>query len=689
MERRIRLALFTANIEGDDYSEKLWLSINSACIENNIDLYIFPCRYLYNQESHPVTMNHLYNSFNKDLFDGILFSTSPLITFLGKETVNRYRKQLLDIPLVDIAYQEEDNNYVIIDNSAGMKLIIDHLYEKHNCKRIAYLSGPASNLEAIKRLESVKERCLERGIILNNEDIYWGNFQSDDLDQILEPLIKSDLTQIDALVCANDIMASVAIELLRSSGFNVPKDIMVTGFDNASPSHFQNPKITTVNQPLEKMANRAVEIVLDLINKKKSRFREVVEPTVLPRASCGCITDENFNAEFTNMFEKSREHLISRSKMETIANSRSFEELKFKLESLTESYHLETYYLFNRSRFKSDKPINCILSNCEGREIDRVICEDDLIESGFVKDNNLPKTARTTLIILPLLTIHQYYGIFIIEVKKQFAAFFNDLTNSLTSAIMNITQLNEIETSHKKIVETERLRFLNSLVTGLAHEMNTPMGILYTTTTHLYESFGELMELYYKQKMSKSHFEQFFSDGNKSFNLMINSIQKNIKLINKFKLVSSYSDYEIDESINITQLVKKFIQDHKSIKFILNAPPNFKIKSDRNVIEEIFDNLITNSIHHGFSNREDGEIEISITKDDKNMVIIYSDSGKKITQEQLDQLFNPFYTTQRGQGSSGLGLTITYNLIKNRLKGDIIPYIEREKLHFKITIPTL
>lgn len=688
MGRRLRLALFTANIEGDDYSEKLWLSLNAACIERDIDLYIYPCRYLYNHESHPVTMNHLYNSFCKDLFDGILFSTSPLITFLGKDIVDKYRDQLLDIPLVDIAYKEEDNNYVMIDNYSGMQLIIEHLHKIHNCKQIAYLSGPASNIEAIIRLKSVKEACNKRDITLNDKDIYWGNFQSDDLDIILDPLIKGDLSDIDALVCANDIMASEAIELMKKNRINIPGDIIVTGFDNASPSHFQNPKITTINQPMRKMAERAVDMILDMINHKKDNFREMVQPVVLPRNSCGCQTEENFDNEFNNMFEKSREHQVIRSKMEMIANSRSFPELKKKLEDLTESYDLESFYLFNNNRFDSERFIHCILSRCDGIEVDKKQCENDIIEQGFLSEINLPHKSRTTLIILPLLTIHQYYGIFIIEVKDQFATFFNDLTNSLTSAIMNITQLNEIETAHKKIVETERLRFLNNLVTGLAHEMNTPMGILYTTATHFCDSFNKILEMYKTEVMSKRNLENFFNDGNESLDLMVHNIERAIKLINKFKLVSSNSDYEIEETFNLTKLIKNIIEEHKNIYFELDAPSVLKIKCDLNVIEEIFDNLITNSIHHGFADREDGEISITVKEEDKNIIIIYSDNGKTLKEEQLDELFNPFYTTHRGQGSAGLGLTITYNLIKNRLKGDIIAYIESENLHFKITIPT-
>lgn len=688
MGRRLRLALFTANIEGDDYSEKLWLSLNAACIKRDIDLYIYPCRYLYNHESHPVTMNHLYNSFCKDLFDGILFSTSPLITFLGKDIVDKYRDQLLDIPLVDIAYKEEDNNYVMIDNYSGMQLIIEHLHKIHNCKQIAYLSGPASNIEAIIRLKSVKEACNKRDITLNDKDIYWGNFQSDDLDIILDPLIKGDLSDIDALVCANDIMASEAIELMKKNRINIPGDIIVTGFDNASPSHFQNPKITTINQPMRKMAERAVDMILDMINHKKDNFREMVQPVVLPRNSCGCQTEENFDNEFNNMFEKSREHQVIRSKMEMIANSRSFPELKKKLEDLTESYDLESFYLFNNNRFDSERFIHCILSRCDGIEVDKKQCENDIIEQGFLSEINLPHKSRTTLIILPLLTIHQYYGIFIIEVKDQFATFFNDLTNSLTSAIMNITQLNEIETAHKKIVETERLRFLNNLVTGLAHEMNTPMGILYTTATHFCDSFNKILEMYKTEVMSKRNLENFFNDGNESLDLMVHNIERAIKLINKFKLVSSNSDYEIEETFNLTKLIKNIIEEHKNIYFELDAPSVLKIKCDLNVIEEIFDNLITNSIHHGFADREDGEISITVKEEDKNIIIIYSDNGKTLKEEQLDELFNPFYTTHRGQGSAGLGLTITYNLIKNRLKGDIIAYIESENLHFKITIPT-
>src|SRR5690606_4371152 len=101
------------------------------------------------------------------------------------------------------------------------------------------------------------------------------------------------------------------------------------------------------------------------------------------------------------------------------------------------------------------------------------------------------------------------------------------------------------------------------------------------------------------------------------------------------------------------------------------CPDDIEIRCPAGAFAQIFTNLIINSLIHGFENKQDGEIGITIERNDDKLVIVYRDNGKGLTQQQLDQLFDPFFTTKVQQGGSGLGTHIIRNLVTQTLNGTV------------------
>ena len=115
--------------------------------------------------------------------------------------------------------------------------------------------------------------------------------------------------------------------------------------------------------------------------------------------------------------------------------------------------------------------------------------------------------------------------------------------------------------------------------------------------------------------------------------------------------------------------------------FIYSCPGSFS---------QIITNFVMNSIVHGFKNRDNGMINISLHEKNNNVILVYSDNGNGIKKEDLKKIYNPFFTTNRNHGGSGLGLNIVYNIITTTLNGKITcESKEGEGVTFTVTMPTL
>lgn len=689
---RYRVALFTAYLEGDDYNEQVWQTINEGCKELDLELYVFPCRDVVEYESHHVIFSHVLNFFNKEQFDGIILSSSIMLTYLGDNIFDEYFKELSDIPIVGISYSKDYTSSVEIDNSHGIELIVNHLINEHGYKKFGYISGPKTNPEAITRLETMTELSIKHDLTLKKEHILWGDFDLEHLEEVMEPFLRDGLPDIDVLVCANDTMASGAIDIMKKRGIRIPEDIAVTGFDNSAPSVFQQPRLTTINQPIELMTNKALSILKEMMDGKREKQHFTFKPDMIVRKSCGCnIEDELYNNSF-DLYMKTRFHTSTRFDFEKLLTSENFSQLESHLAEIFSKYDINNYYLLIYNKFKTDYNLECSIAMREGKLLDSTITEHCLVNKKFIPDQYLPTKERKSILVLPLFTFGHFYGFLLTEATVTYPSFYEDTLINLSTAIMNIKSQNEIKETHKLLMESEKYRFLGNLVAGLAHEINTPVGISITAVSHLSDNFKKTLDTYLNKQLGKNALENFFNDGINSINMIEHNLDTTKNLINRFKQISAASDFELKSAFDIVNHIKKLIDRErqkidKDITFKLDLPPIIIIDNYAGVISQVLKNLISNSLLHGFSSKDKGEIYIELKDEIDYIILIYSDDGIGCTDDQIEKIFNPFFTTKRSMGHTGLGLTISYNLIRNKLNGDITTYCRDGQLYFRITIP--
>ena len=235
----------------------------------------------------------------------------------------------------------------------------------------------------------------------------------------------------------------------------------------------------------------------------------------------------------------------------------------------------------------------------------------------------------------------------------------------------------ELKSTQDKLINSEKMAALGGMVQGVAHELNTPIGLSITAASHVKNDTERLTGLLSENKMKKSDLDDYLdSTTNLSKSIGV-SLDKAANLIRSFKLVSVEQHEEHEQVFNvhsnladILYSVNTSIKD-KNITFVNDIPADIRIRSFPGVFYQMYTNFINNSMLHGFEERDDGVIEIKATYQDEMLELVYSDNGKGMNEETVKKVFDPFFTTKRANGGTGLGMNIIYNLVHDKLLGTI------------------
>jgi len=268
-------------------------------------------------------------------------------------------------------------------------------------------------------------------------------------------------------------------------------------------------------------------------------------------------------------------------------------------------------------------------------------------------------------------------------------------TQALSQSNSELNQtLEELKLTQVQLLENEKMASLGGLVAGVAHEVNTPIGVVLTSISFMKEECLNIIKAMEDQTLSSKQLTKFTDEMNQGFELSLRNISRAVKLIEGFKLIAVDSVVDDARELNLHKYLEDVLRSLKpkakqaNINLQLDCPDEISIYSYPGAIAQITNNLVINSLVHAFNDQQDGEISIQVKQVDESIELIYSDNGCKLDENTKAQLFEPFYTTKRGQGGSGLGAHIVYNLVTQKLKGTI--ELLTKQTHgksFKISIP--
>ncbi|PKQ83356.1 histidine kinase [Aeromonas sobria] len=267
----------------------------------------------------------------------------------------------------------------------------------------------------------------------------------------------------------------------------------------------------------------------------------------------------------------------------------------------------------------------------------------------------------------------------IIQLNEQLEGKVVERTRSLSEANGQLGKAyDDLKQAQQTLVESEKMASLGSLVAGVAHEINTPIGISVTASSYLQERVADFKSHIDSKQLSRSYLTEFTVNLDESMQLLQSNLRRASELIASFKQVavdqSSEARYNFSLADNLHQVVVSL--GHKLKKsqceVDIQCDPKLSTFSFPGSFTQIYSNLILNSINHGFDNWDKPKkITIKVEQQGEDLLIDYSDNGRGIPPEILPRIFDPFVTSKRGQGGSGLGTHIIYNLVVQLLRGRI------------------
>ncbi|MGL1958199.1 MAG: ATP-binding protein [Colwellia sp.] len=300
------------------------------------------------------------------------------------------------------------------------------------------------------------------------------------------------------------------------------------------------------------------------------------------------------------------------------------------------------------------------------------------------------------LMTLVLLYLYNYWkGVKSLQAAKLLEQQVNERTQQLTLANVELEKaIKNLKTTQNQLVESEKMASLGELVAGVAHEINTPIGICLMAISSIQDTSISLFAKFENNTLSSKDFFNFQTKLTTGLELSLSNIYRASELISSFKQVAVEQSSELLHSFNLKSILKDSINTitpqtkSRHIHIHLNCAEDIFVTSYPGAVSQIIINFIINSITHGFKKESDGQINISVEllNSDK-FILCYRDNGQGINDQYLDKIFDPFFTTNRKGGNTGLGMHIVYNLVTQQLKGEIKVNSLNQGVEFTLIVP--
>jgi len=237
--------------------------------------------------------------------------------------------------------------------------------------------------------------------------------------------------------------------------------------------------------------------------------------------------------------------------------------------------------------------------------------------------------------------------------------------------------LNDLKATQKQLVESEKMAALGGLVAGVAHEINTPVGVGVTAASLLEDKTVAFFKTYQDGQMKRSDLEKYLDTAQQSSSMILKNLNRAAELIQSFKQVAVDQSSEEHRKFSVKAYLEEILLSlHPQLKksqhtIEINGDDDITLDSYPGVFSQIVTNLVMNSLVHAYEPDDQGQLTFDLKQTGNRLIFAYNDDGKGIPPENLSKIFDPFFTTKRTQGGSGLGLHIIYNLVTQRLGGTI------------------
>jgi PAS domain S-box-containing protein len=236
--------------------------------------------------------------------------------------------------------------------------------------------------------------------------------------------------------------------------------------------------------------------------------------------------------------------------------------------------------------------------------------------------------------------------------------------------------LRNLRETQNSLIEAEKLAALGRLVAGVAHEVNNPVGISLTVASSLERKTALFAAEVARGGLRRSALNEFLESSRDASSQLVANLNRAAELITSFKQVAADRNYSDQRTFDLGDLTEQVVMSLRpglrkhNLTLTVDCPPNLMMNSYPGPYGQVLTNLFLNAVAHAFPNGGPGAIDIKARESGKNNVeIVFSDNGCGMSLDVRRRAFDPFFTTRRDQGGTGLGLHIVYSIVTNRLGG--------------------
>ena len=319
--------------------------------KENVNVFLFTCEGWHNDQnlSYVKGEYNIYSLPDLRRFAGVIVD---MVTIHHEGTADMILRKIKEcgVPAVaiNIPLGTDRSALVRLENVDGIHRIVEHLVKVHNVHKIHYLSGPKYNQDSIERLQAFRTSMKQFGLSYGEEDISYGDFEYASGQAFAKRIINHSLPQ--AIVAANDFMAVGAMTTLQKAGYQIPEDVIITGYDGGAMSGYVQPPLSTVKRDEYKAGKCAYKALIKLIAGKAVE-EQMIEGENIFRPSCGC--HERVHRHKSDLImELAEEKIYYDNNLETLkaitidfSNLNSFSDFTIHLQKAVDGMGLEAFYL--------------------------------------------------------------------------------------------------------------------------------------------------------------------------------------------------------------------------------------------------------------------------------------------------------------------------------------------------------
>ena len=597
---------------------------------------------------------------------------------------------------------------ITADNFGGQAALVDHVCRKLKGRgKLAYFQGDQRTeaglqrrkglLSALSRYPNIELACVET--------FEWASpVFAFPQGVAMTQRVLAEHQDLDAIICANDEGALGVNAALREAGLR--GKVHVSGFDGmpeAITALSTGDLDVTARQPLDTMASLALDLATGLVTgeiRTVVHYAQDVDLVTLANVAEASIRALRVFPEVTAD--------LNRRTMEQ-RNSVAFLEALFDVMPtmvLVKDARDLRYIRANRAR---DDWLNMPLGSQVGKRVEDFYSPDiaatynaidrgvlasgrtlDIPEEEYIRNGSEKRYLRTRKI--PLVD-DKGHPEFLMVISEDITP--QKLTQqALTEHAFELEQTRAaLRKNADRLAEAEKMAALGALVAGVSHELNTPIGNALMAVTTYADHTRRITEMA-ESGLTRSALERYIEDAGRGIELLERNLRRAAELIHSFKQIAADQTRTEARSFSLAAVVGGTVLavSHtlkRAYRIEQDIPDDLVLCSYPGPLEQVLLNLINNALIHGFEGRERGIIRISARPlSSEQIELKVSDDGRGIAPDLIKRIFDPFFSTKFGQGQSGLGLSLSSNIVSRLLGGQIeVESTPGEGSHFILTIP--